>query len=566
MNVLSGAASAPPAVSPARPPAQDGAHPPPPGRRALLPLAAVAALYALAQLLLAVPGIRLGWDESVYVSQVSGDVPAAYFSAPRARGITYLVAPVTGFTSSPTALHVYLALLSGAGLLGALWVWRRLLPVSVLTLGGALFASLWISVFYGPQVMPNQWCALGALAATGFFLRAVRWPRERGAVAGLALAMAVVWLMRPPDAAWLLLPLGAAALLVPAWRRPAVIVALAAGALLGAAPWVVEAYAHYGGLLERVHKGSEIQGGMGWHMAVGDQVLSLQGKLLCRPCDLRWHHPGTGVWWFALVPLTAAGIGAASRAERRPIAVLTVVTAVSMALPYLFLMRYAAPRFLLPSYALLALLVAECVRGVMAYAFAPRPLVTRAIGFPKSACGSVARNGAVRQFVARRAALRTVVPAVLVALLAGHLAVQYGVLERVTDRTQRRGALLTATAARLHGLGVRPPCTLSGWSAVPVAYVTGCASRQPRGNDASVSYARLRALAKRETYAVLMRHGHQPPYWSRDWPVAALPLPHYRVYLGPHRAAHSPSAGGDGSRTRPAERPVSHPAHADAPR
>jgi hypothetical protein len=54
-------------------------------------LAAVAGAFTLAQLVLVRPDLGLGWDETVYVSQVSGHVPAAFFSAPRARGISLLV-------------------------------------------------------------------------------------------------------------------------------------------------------------------------------------------------------------------------------------------------------------------------------------------------------------------------------------------------------------------------------------------------------------------------------------------------------------------------------------------
>ncbi|MFE5027716.1 hypothetical protein ACFRAO_31405 [Streptomyces sp. NPDC056656] len=56
-------------------------------------LAAVSGAFALIHLALIAPGLGLGWDESVYVSQVSPQAPAAFFSAPRARGIAYLVAP-----------------------------------------------------------------------------------------------------------------------------------------------------------------------------------------------------------------------------------------------------------------------------------------------------------------------------------------------------------------------------------------------------------------------------------------------------------------------------------------
>lgn len=57
------------------------------GGSALPWLAGVAAALTLAHLVLVARGLGLGWDETVYVSQVGGHAPAAYFSAPRARGI-----------------------------------------------------------------------------------------------------------------------------------------------------------------------------------------------------------------------------------------------------------------------------------------------------------------------------------------------------------------------------------------------------------------------------------------------------------------------------------------------
>ncbi|MET7953688.1 hypothetical protein QBW33_28920 [Streptomyces sp. B21-104] len=137
-------------------------------------LTAVALLFAAVQLAFVVPGSGLSWDETVYVSQVGGNAPAAYFSAPRARGISYLVAPVAALTTSTTAVRTYLALLSAAALFGALRIWRTVLPTPVLAGAGALFAALWPTLFYGPAAMPNLWCALGSLAATGWTVRILR--------------------------------------------------------------------------------------------------------------------------------------------------------------------------------------------------------------------------------------------------------------------------------------------------------------------------------------------------------------------------------------------------------
>ncbi|MET7618526.1 hypothetical protein [Streptomyces sp. NPDC005408] len=507
-------------------------------------LLTVAVVFTAAQLILVVPGSGLGWDETVYVSQVGGNAPPAYFSAPRARGISYLVAPVAALTASTTAIRVYLALLSGGGLFVCLWIWRRLLPVPVLACAGALFSSLWITLFYGPQAMPNLWCALGALAAAGWFLRAVPRPVERRAVIGVGSAVAVVVLMRPADGLWLALPLAASALLVPGWRRPAVFAAVVIGLLTGAAPWVVEAYAHYGGLSARIHRAGEIQGGLGWHMAVDDQVRALDGRSLCRPCDVPWKHPVAAAWWFALPVLTAVGIAAAfrahlgsrtrllpgthlgsrarpvpgthlgSRTHRGPAAVLATCTAASLALPYLFLIDYAAPRFLLPAYALLALPVAECLAFLVVFLF-----------------------------TAIRPSLRPVGAGVLVLALTCHLAVQYGVLRHMLDVNRTLRAQYSATAAGLHRLGVRPPCMVSGHDAVPIAYYAGCASRQPTGHDASITPAGIEAAARRMPVAVVVAGGSAPPPYARMWRATALPHVRgretYRVYLPPTLAGTS---------------------------
>ncbi len=148
------------------------------------------------------PGLGLGWDETVYVSQLSAHAPAAFFSAPRARGISLLVAPVTSWSSSTPLLRVYLAVLAGLALYLALRAWHGLFPVRVLALAGALFASLWVTLFYGPQAMPNYWVAVGALAATGCCLRAWADRSDRAALWGLAASASLMAWMRPTDAVW----------------------------------------------------------------------------------------------------------------------------------------------------------------------------------------------------------------------------------------------------------------------------------------------------------------------------------------------------------------------------
>ncbi|MFJ9717357.1 hypothetical protein ACIRPQ_15665 [Streptomyces sp. NPDC101213] len=455
------------------------------------PLAAVAAAFTVAQLVLVGPGLGLGWDETVYVSQISAQAPPAFFSAPRARGVSLLVAPVTSWSTSTALLRVYLAVLSGLGLHLALRVWLPFFPARVLAAAGALFASLWVTLFYGPAAMPNHWVAIGALACVGCFLRARADRTDRAALWGVAAGAALMAWMRPTDAVWTTLPL--LVLLVPA-RSGRLALALLAGLATGGGQWIAEAYLGHGGLGQRLSDASRIQGGLGRHLAVDDQLRSLVGRTLCRPCTGPMPDPVVVAWWCLLPLAAAAGLAVAVRARRTTPTLLPLACAATAAVPYLFLIGYAAPRFLLPAYALLALPVADALSHLVT---APRGRVRPA------ATGLLALG------------------------LAGHLAVQYVVLDRVVDRTAADRRDWSRTAADLHRSGVRPPCLVTGTQAVPVAYYAGCSSANPRGHDANTTEAGIARTARRIPTAALSPPGGRPPPYARGWrtrPSAGLDL------------------------------------------
>ncbi|WP_406463796.1 hypothetical protein OH768_49400 [Streptomyces sp. NBC_01622] len=463
--------------------------PPTASGRSEYPLALVAGVFALAQLVLVRPGLGLGWDETVYVSQISAHAPAAFFSAPRARGISLLVAPVTSWSSSTTLLRVYLAALSGLALFLALRTWRTLFPVRVLALAGTLFASLWVTLFYGPQAMPNYWVAVGALAAAGCFLRA-RADRDAGtdhsgraALWGLAASASLMAWMRPTDAVWATVPLLALCLRARHWR---LLTVLLAGLASGAVEWVVEAYVSYGGLTQRLHDASAIEGGLGWHLAVTDQLRSLGGRALCRPCTGAMPNPAVDVWWLVLPVLAVAGLVVAVRARRTEPTLVPFACAATAAFPYLFMIGYAAPRFLLPAYALVAIPVADALIQ----------LVTRPTG-----------------------AWRRVAVALLAVGLAGHLAIQLAVLEHTVSRTNAQHRDWSRTAAELHRLGVRTPCLLTGQDAIPVAFYTGCASAATEGHNANTNRTVIDRTARRMPVADITPAGSRPPAYAHDWPV-----------------------------------------------
>nr|WP_235613440.1 hypothetical protein [Streptomyces olivochromogenes] len=426
----------------------------------------------------------LGWDETVYVSQVGSHSPAAFFSAPRARGVSLLVAPIASWSSSTALLRVYLAVLSGLGLFVALRAWRGLFPTRVLAAAGALFATLWVTLFYGPQAMPNYWVAIGALACVGCFQRAQADRLDRAALWGVGLSAALMAWMRPTDAVYVTLPLFFLVVCVRRWRRPRLLVVLVAGLVAGAGEWVVEAYVSYGGLAQRLSDGSKIQGGLGWNIAFGDQMRSLGGRVLCRPCTGAMPAPPVMLWWFALPVVAVLGAVIAVKARRGVNSLLPLACAALVGFPYLFMIGYAAPRFLLPVYILLAIPAADALIHL------------------------VTAPGGGRRPVA----------ATLVALgLAGHLAVQFAVLQHTVHGTTVSHEDWADTATQLHRLGVKPPCMLTGYEDVPIAFYTGCSSVDTVGHNANTTVDAIVRAGQRLPVGVLTTPGQKPPTYARTW-------------------------------------------------
>jgi hypothetical protein len=288
-------------------------------------------------------------------------------------------------------------------------------------------------------------------------------------------------LMRPADAVWVTVPLLVLALAVRRWR---LLAALLGGLAAGAADWVIEARVSHGGLGERLDEASRIQGGLGWNFAVGDQLRGLAGRTLCRPCTGELPNPVITLWWLALPLLAGFALWIAVRARRTERTLVPLVCACTAAFPYLFMIGYAAPRFLLPAYALVAVPVADALwhlaRGRHG---TPRPLVT----------------------------------ALVLVAVAGHLGVQFLIARHVAERSEGDRRDWARTAGELHRLGVRPPCLLTGHQAIPLAHYTGCASANTHGHNANTTDADVLRTARRIPVAALSRPGGPPPGYARSW-------------------------------------------------
>jgi hypothetical protein len=424
----------------------------------------------------------LSFDETVYLSQVNPRVPTLYLSAPRTRGASIVAAPLVWMTSSVVALRIYLAMVSGAGLVLAFWPWLRVMadrwmvPVAALA-----FSGLWVVLFYGPRAMPNLYVAFAAVASVGWLLRYVN-DHSRRALFGVAASLAVVALMRPGDAFWLASALFVAVVAIRAWRRLSLVVTMAAGLAVGIAPWVIEAFTRYGGLAARLRRSSEIEGGMGWHPeGLLMELQAVNGPTLCRPCTVGIGNPIMSLWWLAIPVLVVGGLIAARRVGQLAPLALATGCGMALALQYSLLLGYAAPRFLTPAYALLSLPIA----GLLVIAARTAP--------------------------ARR---RRAVGIVIATGFSLHLASQLVVLGRYSHQVDPHR--YPVVAARLHALGIRPPCTLSGRDAFPVAYYAGCRGEQTSGHNQSISVTDFLGLANREPTAILTRGGRVPAY-ARNW-------------------------------------------------
>ena len=351
-----------------------------------------------------------------------------------------LAAPVTLLTTSVLALRLWMAVLSAIGLFLALLAWRGLRPAWVLAVAGLLLGSLAISQLSGVQAMPDWWVALGALAVTGLFIQAVTGRmRDRLVLPLLAATTFFLILLRPQDSAFLL---------ARDHRRPrsscraggtaGVLAAIGIGIVAGALEWLGEAYAWYGGPVSRLHMMQQEPPKFALYFSLPYQLRVLNGPWYCRPGQCHsWDYPSLTAWWLVLLGLVVLGILATRRVALAS-SMVPVVAAASVLAAYTLFVPYAAPRYLLPSIALLMIPAAD---GIAWLATAPR---WRAAAVGRD-CAFLLVGVVTQQFVrAPRPGART--PCVL----------------------PSSGRPIASRA-----FGARPPCVVASPS---MAYYLGCAA------------------------------------------------------------------------------------------
>jgi hypothetical protein len=413
-----------------------------PGPDSLLWIAAVCFLFVLSEMIPALLKLPLGADEITYIARTSAQASDVYLPPVHGHGVGLLAAPVTLLTTSLTALRIWMAVLSGLALFGALLCWRGLRPAWVLAVAGLIFGSLAITELSGVQVYPDLWAAFGGLAVTGLLLQAVERRMRASVVLPLiAFSSMIIVLMRPQNIVFMLAPTFVAPLVVRRWRQPRVLIAMIIGSAVGVIDWVAEAYLWFGGFSNRVKLAGQEPPPFRVNFSLLMQIKTMSGPWYCQPapygnCVPSASHPAEYLWWLAFFAVVAVGLYAAWRLPTKASSILAFVTAAWVGVLYIVFVPFGAPRYFLPCWALLAIIAAD---GVAWLATVPTP---RKLGI--GAAGVFLLAGIISQHV------------VLVAETANAAAARPFVQE----------------AKVLKRYGIKPPCLIP--SSPYVGYYLGC--------------------------------------------------------------------------------------------
>jgi hypothetical protein len=416
----------------------------------LLWLVLVSVVFLAAELTPALLRMPLGADEITYIARTSVHASAISLPPVHGQGVGLLAAPVTLLTTSLTALRIWMSLLSAIGLFLAVLCWRGLRPMWVLALAELILASLAITQTSGVQVYPDWWGALGVLALTGLFLHAVKGSMSDRAVLPLiALASLLIALLRPQNVVFLMGPVILAALVVRRWRRPKVLIAMGIGIALGFLQWLVGAYLWFGGLGGRIQLSGQEPPSLRLYFALGTQLRSLNGPWYCTPPNCSgWAVPYESPWWLAFFALAALGLWVGWRGTTKASSGLAAVTAAWVFLLYAFLVPFGAPRYLLPTFALMVILAADAIVWAVS-------------------------ESRWQKLAAIAACL----------FLLGGIVSQRAILQRQASYL-RLGRQFQAQAAQLEKMGVHPPCALVNTS---IAWYLGCSAPwTTNGSDTQV--------------------------------------------------------------------------------
>ena len=438
------------------------------------------------------------WDEAVYLSQVTPGVEAQFFAPFRARGITLLIAPVTWWGGSITAVRLVLALVSAVALTGAFWVWVPFVGIAA-PVAALLFSLSWVGLLNGSEIYPNFLAATLGLAVAGSVYRRLsnegRFPHVIASI-----LIAVLALFRPTEATALFGALGVYLLVFKrsAWR---VLLLLSVGLAIGWLPWVVEMSVRFGGPLNALDEAGSAPFTLTTIAAHARQYLAYtDGRIFLSQAH---EIPPAGLlWWSWLIVMAIVGVAKGRRAPARDAALLCSLGAVVLVTLYVILLqdRAIAPRYLLPAMVFLSVPAAVGVISLI--------------------------RGSVRARVLGAIALLLVIPWGIW---------QARVADRVEARETRHRESFRVVGLTLRQLAGGPPCSfISLRGTAEIALASGCEGTQVLDPGPTAEELQQLSSSANPAFLILPRTHRPPSPLAGVTPVkAAEPAQKWFVYQLP---------------------------------
>ncbi len=433
-----------------------------------------------------------GWDESVYLSQVTPGMEGLFFNPWHARGITLIVAPVTALGGSVADVRLFLMVLASFTITATFWLWIPLVGMAA-PIAAFVFSFSWQGQVLASEVKPNYWGALLGLAATALVARRLEGGRTLHVLLASVL-LAATALVRPTEATVLAGAIGVYILL---WRRKSWrdLIWLGIGLAVGWLPWIIEMSVRFGGL-----RGALRAAGEGQHFVVvplAENVL----RHLTYTDDKSAPSAIPGViWWSVLVLMAVVAIVRGVTRSERAAALLCGLGALALATEYLIFVPALAPRFLLPAYAMAS--------------------VPFAIGL----VSLLRRKGAYR-----------IIGGVVVMLMIPWTIWQGAVTVQRAPTVNRGSALPLRVGSAIRQLADGRSCFVLGQRAYPqISYAARCAGA--KGDNRVPSDEQLKAFARSGRVVFVVRIAEAPkksllssieparfPAGKKDWLVYQVP-------------------------------------------
>ncbi|HEY3999371.1 MAG TPA: hypothetical protein VGO93_10925 [Candidatus Xenobia bacterium] len=322
----------------------------------LLALALVAAGAILSYQTMAVAPAGIWNDDAAYVSLARAVVQSGhlYHVVSDARGGPFPFLPGYSFFLVPFVLvlpgsllalrWVSVACMLTAAVLAAKVAWPRLGPAGAILLGAAFFFTRG-TMIHGSSLLSDPFFALLLMALWAL------WPRvdtPGGWKAGLLMGLGTAWLTSTRPAGALLF--GSAILLLGLHRHWRALLACTAGLALGTLPFLP----YWLGYLTMHGEATAGQFSAWWAICpaqIGDELVGL----------------GTGSWWAGAAALLLVVVSVAIQWRRVGLQLETVYLPLYLA--HYVVWPYFSPRYLLPAWPMMLLVMAEALRPVPPAAF-----------------------------------------------------------------------------------------------------------------------------------------------------------------------------------------------------